>query len=164
MPDRSAARHAREGLSALQISAHNPRGSTPVRAVLAHSGVAAVLALVVLTSQAVAAEIRAVRGRVLVNQGTGFRAVEGSMQLKIGDAAIAAPHSAGSLSYGDGCTIDVTPGQIVWIGPQSACTALGSGASVRDPAPVLQPRVKFDPNWLRDGAALIDPRKPPAGP
>ena len=101
----------------------------------------------------------------LIKYGDGELAyILAPQRLKVGDAAIAAPQGLGSLSYDDGCTIDVNPATIAWISAQSPCAADGARALSQDPAPVLQPRVKFDPNWLRDGAALIDGRKPAAGP
>lgn len=147
---------------ALVVSAHNRCGVRCVRVALARAiGVALAI---VFVSGAEAAEIRAVRGQVLVNEGTGYRAVEGPVRLKVGDAVIAAPRGLGSLSYDDGCTIEVAPGAIAWIRPRSPCAAVDGFDPSQDPAPVLQPRVRFDPGWLRDGAVLIDSRKPPAGP
>lgn len=148
----------------MEMSAHNARGFGRVHFMLLCASGAAVLAAIVLVSRAEAAEIRPVRGQILVNEGRGYRAIEGSVRLKIGDAAIAAPQGLGLLSYDDGCAIDVVPGAIAWIGPRSPCAAVEGVASSQVPAPVLQPRVKFDPNWLRDGAVLIDGRKSPAGP
>jgi len=142
------------------VSAHHGRRFMRVRVVLACTSLAAI----VLASCAEAAEIRAVRGQILVNAGTGYRPIEGPTRLKVGDAAIAAPQGLGSVSYDDGCTIDLVPGAIAWIGTQSPCAAGEASAASREPAPFLQPRVKFDPNWLRDGVALIDGRKPAAGP
>jgi hypothetical protein len=152
----------REGLFALEMSAHKSYGFMRACVVLALASGALVAVAFALSAEA--AEIRTVRGQVLINEGAGYRVIEGAVRLKAGDAAMAAPQGLGSLSYDDGCTIDVRPGTIAWIGTRSPCTADEDRDPSRDPVPVLQPRVKFDPNWLRDGAALIDGRKPAAGP
>lgn len=114
--------------------------------------------------QAQGAEIRPISGEVLVSSGTGFRAVDGATRLSPGDAAMAPQQSLGRLTYDDGCTVDVVPGMIAWVGSQSPCAATAGANSTLDPEPKLKPRIAFDPAWLREGAAMIDPRKLPAGP
>ena len=151
-------------MSALEMAAHKGRGFAGALAARVCASGSGMLAALVVVLCAEAAEIRPIHGQVLVNEGSGYRAIDGPVRLKVGDAAIAAPQGLGSLSYDDGCTIDVNPATIAWISAQSPCAADGARALSQDPAPVLQPRVKFDPNWLRDGAALIDGRKPAAGP
>jgi hypothetical protein len=116
-----------------------------------------------MTSPLCAAEIRAVHGKVLVNAGTGFRAIESTTALKVGDAAIAEPHGLGRVTHGDGCAVDVVPGSVVWIREYSPCAAAPGLLPSRDPDPIVTPGVVFDPAWLVDGVATLDPRKPPAG-
>ncbi len=124
----------------------------------------AALVIVVMACPAQAAEIRPVRGSILINSGTGYRAIEGTARLKPGHAAIAAPQALGKLTYEDGCTVDVVPGMIAWIGPRSPCAGSEDPDASRDPPPTLKPRVVFDPAWLTEGAANIDGRIPPVGP
>jgi hypothetical protein len=128
------------------------------------ASLAAAFAAIMMMSPAVSAEIKPIRGEILVNGGTGFRAIEGAVRLKTGDAAIAAPQALGRLTYEDGYTVEVVPGTAAWIGARSPCAAADGTDTTRDPTPVLKPRVVFDPAWLSEGAAMIDGRKPPAGP
>ncbi len=126
----------------------------------------AILAAVAAASRASAqmAEIHPVRGEILVNVGEGYRPIAGVVELKPGDAAMVGSRGLGQLIYADGCRVDVVPGSVVWIRARSPCTANASPAPSRDPEPALEPRMAFDPSWLTEGAALIDSRKPPAGP
>jgi hypothetical protein len=66
--------------------------------------------------------------------------------------------------YDDGCAVDVVPGMIAWVGSQSPCAAAAGSDAARALEFSLKPRAVFDPTWLREGAAMIDPRKLPAGP
>ena len=128
------------------------------------AGIALALLSIAVVSGAQAAELTPHRGEILVNSGAGYRVTEGMMELKSGDAIFARPQSHASLIYGDGCAIDIAPGSVVWVRPSSPCTALGGPPPAHDPEPALTPRVTFDRDWLRDGAAQINRRKPPAGP
>ncbi len=126
----------------------------------------AVLAAVAAASPALAqvAEVSPVHGEILVNAGAGFRVITGAAQLKPGDATFARSKALGRLVYADGCSIVVAPGAVFWIRAQSPCKADAGRPPSRDPEPTLRPGVVFDPAWLAGGAALIDSRKPPAGP
>lgn len=110
------------------------------------------------------AEVRPVRGEILVNTGVGFRAITETMQLKPGDAALAGDEASGSLIYEDGCRVDVVPGSLVWVRARSPCSADAGQPPPRDPEPTLVPRTNWDSSWLAGGAVMIDGRKPPAGP
>lgn len=125
--------------------------------------VASVLIVSAMMSPLCAAEIRAVDGKVFVNSGTGFRAIERATALKAGDVAIAEPQALGRVTYEDGCTIDVVPGSIIWITLGSPCAAAAGSTAPRDPDPIVTPSVAFDPAWLVEGVASLDPRKPPTG-
>jgi len=116
-----------------------------------------------MTSPLCAAEIRAIHGKVLANSGTGFRAIESATVLKAGDAAIAAPQALGRVTHEDGCIVDVVPGSIIWITLESPCAAAAGSTALRDPDPIVTPGVVFDPAWLVEGVAALDPRKPSAG-
>ncbi len=126
----------------------------------------AALATVAAASPALAqvAEVSPVRGEILVNAGGGFRAITGAAPLQSGDATFARSKALGRLVYADGCSIDVAPGSVIWVRAQSPCKANAGTPTSRDPEPTLRPGAIFDPTWLVDGAALIDSRKPPAGP
>jgi hypothetical protein len=111
-----------------------------------------------------AAEIRPLRGEILVNSGAGYRVIEASVEIEVGSAIFARPQAHARLIYADGCSVEIVPGSVIWVRPRSPC-ALPEGASPpRDPEARLAPRVTFDPRWLRDGAPHLNRRKPPAGP
>lgn len=120
------------------------------------------VALVSMMPSVFAAKIVPIKGNILVTSGAGYQRVDGAMELKPGDAAIAAPDAQASLIYDDGCVVDVKPGMVAWIEPTSPCAA-GLGRT-RDPDPTLSAPRAFDPAWLVDGAALIKRNKIPAGP
>ncbi len=126
----------------------------------------AMLATIIATCVAAAqvAEVRPVRGEILVNTGVGFRAITETVQLKPGDVALAGDQASGSLIYEDGCRVDVVPGSLVWVRARSPCRADAGQPPPRDPEPTLVPRTNWDSSWLAGGAVMIDGRKPPAGP
>lgn len=110
------------------------------------------------------AEVHPLRGEILVQTGSGYKAIQGAVEVRPGDAAIAAPDAIARLVYADGCSVDVVPGSIAWVRARSPCQAASGPPPARDPDPKLVPRAVFDPAWLTDGVAQIDVRKPPAGP
>ena len=117
-----------------------------------------------MISSAQAAELRSVRGEILVSSGTGYRVIDGPVQVKLGDAVMANPQALGRLTFADGCSMDVVPGAIIWVRSRSPCSAAVDPPPHRDPEPALAPRVVFDPAWLVGAAVLIDGRRLPAGP
>ncbi len=109
-----------------------------------------------------AAKITPIKGEVLVNSGAGYQRIEGTVELKPGDSAIANPSAQGSLVYADGCVVDVVPGMVAWVDQTSPCAATHRGT--RDPATTLTTPKSFDPGWLLDGAASAKRRLQPAAP
>ena len=123
------------------------------------------LGFLLMTSMAVGAEVVPVRGEVLVNTGIGYQVIAGAVRLRPGNSVIARPDAQGSLTYADGCVVDVIPGMVAWVEPRSPCVDVARGAAVRDPAPALAAPHVFDPAWLVGGAPRTGARKmPPAGP
>ena len=124
----------------------------------------AVFATVVLfltVPPAQAAEIVPVKGEILANSGTGYHPIGERTTLSEGDAVIAAPESQGSLVYADGCTVDVVPGMIAWVGPKSPCSE--GAAKAPSPSPLV-PAKTFKRDWLVGGAAMMKRTMIPAGP
>jgi hypothetical protein len=107
-----------------------------------------------------AAKVVPVKGEILVNSGAGYQRIDGAVELKPGDSAIANPSAQASLIYDDGCVVDIVPGMIAWSEAISPCRAGGT----RDPDPTLPTPKAFDPAWLLDGAAAIKRQQYPAGP
>ena len=126
--------------------------------------VLAALSAIAIMVSAQAAEIALIRGEILANSGSGYRAIEGAEQLKSGDAIVPSLHSIGKLTYPDGCVVDVAPGSVTWVQSRSPCSLGADQRSRQDPAPTLPPRMAFNPVWLIEGAKQLVVRKPPAGP
>jgi hypothetical protein len=93
------------------------------------------LALVPLlfASAAGAQSIGNVKGNVLVNHGTGFVAIAALTPLKIGDTVMARAGASATLSYADGCKVDVIPGTVLTLENISPC-ALVNTVDPNDPA------------------------------
>lgn len=120
------------------------------------------LAVVTLTAPpAHAADLVPVKGEILANRGTGYHPVRDRTPLTDGDAVIAAPGALGSLIYADGCTIDVIPGTVAWVGSTSPCA---SGVTQAESLPPLSPTKAFKRDWLVGGAASLKRTMIPAGP
>jgi len=122
----------------------------------------AVVLLTATTASARAAKVVPIKGDILVHTGAGYQRIEGPVELKPGDSAIANPGAQASLTYDDGCVVDIVPGIVAWSDMTSPCGARGLGA--RDPDPTLPAPKAFDPSWLLDGAASTKRQQYPAGP
>ena len=81
-----------------------------------------VAAAVLGFSGAASAEIRitSTAGNVMVNQGVGYRPVQGDAVLKAGDRIMVGQAGAGRVSFADGCVVALVPG-ITTIGKSSPC-------------------------------------------
>lgn len=108
-----------------------------------------------------AADLVPVKGEISVNRGTGYHPVRDRTRLTDGDAVIAAPGALGSLIYADGCTIDILPGTVAWVGSTSPCA---SGVTPAERFPPLSPTKAFKRDWLVGGAASLKRTRIPAGP
>jgi hypothetical protein len=122
----------------------------------------ALVAVVSLAATAAsdAAKVVPVKGEILVNSGAGYQRIDGPVELRPGDSAIANPSAQATLIYEDGCVVDIVPGMVAWGELTSPCRAGGT----RDPDPTLPKPKAFDPAWLLDGAAAIKRQQYPAGP
>jgi hypothetical protein len=76
-----------------------------------------------VTAQAFAATVQVLQGQVLINQGQGYRMVQGSTEASPGDTVVVNPGGAAQIVYSNGCTIKVLPQSVVAISPQSPCQA-----------------------------------------
>jgi hypothetical protein len=64
---------------------------------------------------AVAATVEVVKGKMLINQGQGYKEIAAASAVSTGDQVMASPASRGRILYADGCAIDVGPGAIVTV-------------------------------------------------
>lgn len=76
-----------------------------------------------------------------LDQGQGFKQVANLTGAKTGDRVMASANGSGQIVYDDGCVVQVNPGQIVVIAPQSPCAA---GA-----------QTGIDPTYVVVGGAVV---------
>ena len=70
------------------------------------------------------AEISAVQGKVLVNQGDGFETVTGSVMLKAGDKVMVGEDSSAEISYPlSDCLVTASASSLVTISETAPCKA-----------------------------------------
>jgi hypothetical protein len=78
-----------------------------------------------LSTSSLAATISATQGQVLVNQGSGYQQVVGSVDAGSGATVVVNPGGSAQIVYPDGCTVAVQPGSVYTISAQSPCLAQG---------------------------------------
>jgi hypothetical protein len=85
----------------------------------------AFLSAALLSTSSLAATISATQGQVLVNQGSGYQQVVGSVDVGSGATIVVNPGGSAQIVYPDGCAVAVQPGSVYTISPQSPCLAQG---------------------------------------
>jgi hypothetical protein len=95
-------------------------GTGNMRALL---GVLSVGCSVLVASAASAATVQPVNGQVSINQGQGFKKLDGSFEAKVGDSIMVSPGGSAKVSYEDGCAIQVKPGAVMTIAELSPCAS-----------------------------------------
>lgn len=96
----------------------------------------AVALLLLMTSSASAATVTSVQGQTLVNRGQGFQPIVGSVQAGPGAQVVVNPGGQGQVSYPDGCSITVAPGDVYTITPASPCATGNTNAPGVNPLAV----------------------------
>ncbi len=76
-----------------------------------------------------AATIAPVQGDLSLNQGQGFQRVNTRVEANVGDSVMVGPGGAATVTYPDGCQVNVQPGAVVSIAPLSPCA---SGSFAQD--------------------------------
>lgn len=114
-----------------------------------------------------AATVNALQGQVLVNTGSGYRLVDGSIQLEAGATVVANPGAVAQVYYGGGCTVTVQPGSVYQIAAGVPCAtaqsvtsggladAGGSSSSGGSSTSGGSQSVGNGTLWLVGGAALV---------
>ncbi len=95
--------------------------------------VLAFLSAWLFTTSAFAAMVNATQGQVLVNQGSGYQQVAGSVDVGPGTTVVVNPGGGAQIVYPDGCAVAVQPGSVYTIAPQSPCLAQGGGEATSGP-------------------------------
>src|SRR5690349_1491225 len=83
----------------------------------------AVSCAVLIASPSWAAMIEPGSGDLTVNQGQGFKPVTSQVNANVGDSVMVGPGGAATVTYDDGCKVNVQPGAVATIAPLSPCAA-----------------------------------------
>ncbi len=81
----------------------------------------ALVAVLVSSLPSLAATVIPLQGQTLLNRGNGFEQVQGPAQAAVGAKVVANPGGQGQITYEDGCTVPIVPGQIYTIQAASPC-------------------------------------------
>jgi len=96
------------------------------------------------------------RGEVLVNRGAGFKAIKALTLAGPGDLVMVDPRGSGRITFEEGCTFKIKPGEVYVIPEKSPCTPVGgqlsTSASSSDPLP--EHTEQFDHRRFAVGAAI----------
>jgi hypothetical protein len=98
---------------------------------LLKKSISAAALVLALNPHASAATLTTANGIVQANVGGGFKPAAVSMKLKAGDSVMAGTNSTGVITYDSGCSVSVSPGQVVAVTEEAACklSALQTGAT-----------------------------------
>jgi hypothetical protein len=91
--------------------------------------VAACLGGLLFSTGCWAANVQAVQGDLSINQGDGFVPINGRIDANVGDSLMVGPNGSATVSYPDGCQVNVQPGAVTTIAPISPCA---SGSMAQD--------------------------------
>ena len=89
----------------------------------------ALLSVTLFSTSSFAAMVNATQGQVLVNQGSGYQQVAGSVEAGPGARVVANPGGSAQILYDDGCAVLVQPGSVYTIAAESPCLAQGGEAT-----------------------------------
>jgi len=68
-------------------------------------------------------------GDLTINRGQGFKPVTSRINANVGDSVMVGPGGAATVTYDDGCQVNVQPGAVTTIAPLSPCA---SGSNAQD--------------------------------
>jgi hypothetical protein len=77
----------------------------------------------ILSSSTWAASLQPGQGDLTVNQGQGFQPVNSRVDANVGDAVMVGPGGSATITYGDGCAVNVQPGSVATVAPISPCAS-----------------------------------------
>jgi len=93
--------------------------------------VGAFFCAMLLSSSTWAASLQPGQGSLVINQGQGFQPVNTRIDANVGDSVMVSPGGSATVTYDDGCSVNVEPGSVATIAPISPCAA-GSYAATSD--------------------------------
>jgi hypothetical protein len=101
-----------------------------------------------------AASIDPVQGELSVNQRQGFQKIDSRIEANVGDSVMVSPYGSATVSYPDGCKVNVRPGAVMTIAPLSPCASGSYAADLELPPPLaVPPPVDWFPVGV--GAAVV---------
>ena len=104
-----------------------------------------------------AATVVTERGEVLVNSGAGFKEIKALTLAAPGDQVMVNPRGSGRVTFEEGCTFKIKPGEIYVIPAKSPCTVVSAqvstGRSLNDP--LLEGVEQADHRKYVIGAAIV---------
>jgi hypothetical protein len=68
-------------------------------------------------------------GDLTINRGQGFKPLTSRINANVGDSVMVGPGGAATITYDDGCKVNVQPGAVTTIAPLSPCA---SGSNAQD--------------------------------
>jgi hypothetical protein len=86
------------------------------------------------TTSAFAVMVNATQGQVLVNQGSGYQQVGGSVDVGPGATVVVNPGGNAQIVYPDGCSVAVQPGSVYTVSSQSPCLAQDGSQATSGPS------------------------------
>ena len=121
--------------------------------------IASMLSLSVAQAASNFAEISQMQGKVLVNQGDGFVALNDGSALKAGDQIMVGKHSGAVLSYNGGCEISINEAKVVTVAKAAPCkvgkVAMADSALISPVADPIGGEFPLLPVLFVGGGALL---------
>lgn len=81
---------------------------------------------IIFATSAAAATLTSEQGEVLVNRGSGYKAVTQPVDVAAGDQVMAKPKGRGRVVFPDGCSVKVAPGVVFTVAAKSPCERRGA--------------------------------------
>jgi len=119
-----------------------------------------VLAATVAVSQVHAGSLSAVDGTAMINRGDGFKPLEAGAEIRPGDKVLMPKDGAGKVTFRDGCTVQLQPGQMLSMSATSPCAGGSNVAQLNLRGRMGQSTTNNDDNngaifWILGGAGVV---------
>jgi hypothetical protein len=90
------------------------------------------------------------QGDLTLNQGQGFKSINGRVDANVGDSVMVGPGGVATVIYADGCKVSVQPGAVTTIAPISPCASGSNAADMGIPPAVTTPQCPPGPDGRPD--------------
>src|SRR5690242_10169501 len=103
------------------------------------------------------------QGDLSISQGQGFKPIHNSTSARVGDMVMVGPGGAATVTYDDGCKVNVQPGAVTTIAPLSPCASGSNAQTPQDtwnwcqanPDQCTPAQVAFLAAWLGVTVAIV---------